>query len=123
MLGLIVITSIINLFVGSMSAKWAMLATVFVPMFMTIGVSPELTQVTYRIGDSATNEISPLNPYVVVILVFMQQYARKAGLGTMISMMLPYALVLLCVWAVLLVGWIVLDLPLGPNGPLVYSAG
>ena len=123
MLGLIAVTSFVNLFVGSMSAKWAMLSTVFVPMFMTIGVSPELTQVTYRIGDSVTNSITPLNPYMPVLLVFTQQQVKKAGLGTIISMMTPYAIVLMLVWAGLLIAWIVFGLPLGPNGPLEYVAG
>jgi aminobenzoyl-glutamate transport protein len=111
----------INMFIGSMSAKWAMLATVFVPMFMTLGISPELTQVTYRIGDSVTNSISPLNPYIVVLLVFMQQHAKKAGLGTLISMMLPYAIVLAVAWSLLLVAWITLGFPVGVDGPLSYT--
>ena len=121
MLGLIAVTMFINLFVGSMSAKWAMLATVFVPMFMTIGVSPELTQVTYRIGDSVTNSITPLNPYIVVVLVFMQQYVKKGGLGTLISVMLPYAIAFGISWGILLVTWIIAGWDLGPGGPLVYT--
>ena len=120
MLAFVMVTATINLFVGSMSAKWAMLATVFVPMFMTIGISPELTQVTYRIGDSVTNSVTPLNPYLVVVLVFMQQYVKKAGLGTLVALMVPYAVTFLIVWSGLLIGWIMLDLPLGPNGPLDY---
>ena len=120
MVGFILVVATINMFVGSMSAKWAMLATVFVPMFMTVGVSPELTQLTYRIGDSVTNSISPLNPYVVVVLVFMQQHVKKAGLGTLVSLMLPYALVFLIVWSAMLVFWIVLGLPIGPGAPLAY---
>jgi len=126
MLAFILVTATANLFVGSMSAKWAMLATVFVPMFMTLGVSPELTQVTYRIGDSVTNSITPLNPYLVVVLVFMQQYVKKAGLGTLVSVMLPYSIVFAIVWAIMLVIWIQLGLPLGVDGPLDYvmpSAG
>ncbi|MEX1026354.1 MAG: AbgT family transporter [Planctomycetota bacterium] len=125
MIGLIVVVAFINLFVGSMSAKWAMLATVFVPMFMTLEISPELTQVTYRIGDSISNSITPLNPYIVVVLVFMQQYVKKAGLGTLISVMLPYTIVFGIVWALMLVAWIQLGLPLGPSGsgPLGYLPG
>ncbi len=122
MLALIVATCFINLFVGSMSAKWAMLATVFVPMFMTLGISPELTQVTYRIGDSVTNSITPLNPYVIVVLVFMQQQVKKAGLGTLVALMLPYALTFALVWSVMLVVWIVLGLPLGPEAGLTYGS-
>ena len=122
MLGLIVVTGFVNLFVGSMSAKWAMLSTVFVPMFMTLNVSPELTQVTYRIGDSVTNSITPLNPYLVVVLVFMQQQVKKAGLGTLVAMMLPYAIVFAITWAVLLVAWINFGIPLGPDAPLAYPS-
>jgi aminobenzoyl-glutamate transport protein len=121
MIGFIIAVAFANLFIGSMSAKWAMLATVFVPMLMTAGVSPELTQAAYRIGDSATNSITPLNPYLVVVLVFMQQHVRKAGLGTLIALMLPYAVVFLVVWTLLLVAWIQLGLPLGIEGPLLYD--
>jgi aminobenzoyl-glutamate transport protein len=121
MIGFIIAVAFANLFIGSMSAKWAMLATVFVPMLMTAGVSPELTQAAYRIGDSVTNSITPLNPYLVVVLVFMQQHVRKAGLGTLIALMLPYAVVFLVVWTLLLVAWILLGLPLGIEGPLLYD--
>ncbi len=121
MLAFIVVVAFINMFVGSMSAKWAMLATVFVPMFMTIGISPELTQVTYRIGDSVTNSVTPLNPYFVVLLVFMRQYVKNAGLGTLISALLPYAVVFGIAWSVLLVLWIQAGLPLGPDGPLTFT--
>ncbi|MEM7305503.1 MAG: AbgT family transporter [Planctomycetota bacterium] len=121
MLGFIAVAAFINLFVGSMSAKWAMLATVFVPMFMTIGISPELTQVTYRIGDSVTNSITPLNPYVVVVLVFMQQHVKKGGLGTLVAVMLPYAISFAVIWSILLVLWIVTGVPLGPDAPLAYT--
>jgi len=122
MLAFIVVISFINLFVGSMSAKWAMLATVFVPMFMTLGISPELVQVSYRIGDSCTNSITPLNPYLVIVLVFLQQHVKHAGLGTLIALMLPYCLVFAVAWSILLVVWIQLGLPLGPDGPLTYLA-
>jgi len=121
MIGFIFVVAFINMFVGSMSAKWAMLATVFVPMLMTIGISPELTQVAYRIGDSTTNAISPLNPYVVVVLVFMQQYVRKAGIGTLIALMLPYAVAFLIAWTLLLVLWIQFEIPIGIDAPLTWS--
>lgn len=122
MIGFILVVGFINLFVGSMSAKWAMLATVFVPMFMTIGISPEMTQVAYRIGDSATNAITPLNQYLVVVLVFMQQYVRKAGIGTLIALMLPYSVAFLIAWTILLVAWIQIGLPIGVDAPLTWSA-
>jgi aminobenzoyl-glutamate transport protein len=121
MIGFIIVVGFINMFVGSMSAKWAMLATVFVPMLMTIGISPEMTQVAYRIGDSTTNAISPLNPYVVVVLVFMQQYVKKAGIGTLIALMLPYAIAFLIAWTILLVAWIQFEIPIGIDAPLTWS--
>jgi aminobenzoyl-glutamate transport protein len=107
--------ALLNLFIGSASSKWAMLAPVFVPMLMAVGLSPELTQVAYRVGDSCTNSIAPMNPYLVVILVFMQKWMPKAGLGSLVALMLPYAIVFLIVWTALLLAWVGLDLPLGPG--------
>jgi aminobenzoyl-glutamate transport protein len=109
-----------NLFIGSMSAKYAFFAPVFVPMFMQVGISPELTQVAYRIGDSVSNVITPLNPYVVIILVFMQRYVPRAGIGTLVALMLPYTLVFAAAWTLLLVVWIATGAELGPAGPLSY---
>lgn len=121
MIGFIIVVGFINMFVGSMSAKWAMLATVFVPMLMTIGISPEMTQVAYRIGDSTTNAITPLNQYLVVVLVFMQQYVKKAGIGTLIALMLPYSVAFLIAWTIMLVLWIQFGLPIGIDAPLTWS--
>jgi aminobenzoyl-glutamate transport protein len=120
----IVVVMFANLFVGSASGKYAFLAPVFVPMFMAEGVniSPELTQAAYRIGDSASNVIAPLNPYLIIILVFMQRYVPRAGIGTLVSLMLPYAILFFLVWSVVLVVWVQLGFELGPQGPLTYSA-
>ena len=104
-----------NLFIGSMSAKYAFMAPVFVPMLMQAGVAPELTQLAYRIGDSVTNVITPFNPYMIIILALLQKYSRNAGIGTLISLTLPYALGFLVVWLVLLVAWVMLGIPLGPG--------
>jgi len=109
-----------NLFIGSMSAKYAFFAPIFVPMFMQVGISPELTQAAYRVGDSITNVITPLNPYVVIILVFMQRYVASAGIGTLVALMLPYALTFGIAWSLLLVVWMLAGLELGPAGPLTY---
>ncbi|MCA9310986.1 MAG: AbgT family transporter [Phycisphaerales bacterium] len=111
-----------NLFIGSASAKYAFFAPVFVPMFMADGVniSPELTQLSYRVGDSVTNIISPLNPYVIIILVFMKKYVPKAGIGTLVSLMLPYALVFWVIWTLMLIAWVLIGLPIGPDAPLSY---
>lgn len=119
--GLVALVAFINMFIGSMSAKWAMLATVFVPMLMQVGISPELTQAAYRIGDSVTNSVSPLNPYLVVVLMFMQQYVRKAGIGTLVSLMLPYSIAFFVVWTLMLVVWILVGAPLGLDAPLHYT--
>ena len=109
-----------NLFIGSMSAKYAFFAPVFVPMFMAVGVSPELTQVTYRIGDSVSNVITPLNPYMVILLVFMRRHAPQGGIGTLVALMLPYAFAFTAAWVVMLVVWMGLGWELGPAGPLAY---
>ncbi len=110
-----------NLFIGSMSAKYAFFAPVFVPMFMQVGISAELTQAAYRVGDSVSNVITPLNPYVVIILVFMRQYVPRAGIGTLVALMLPYTIVFGLTWTALLVLWMLSGVPLGPGGPLTYA--
>ncbi len=111
-----------NLFIGSASAKYAFFAPVFIPMLMQVGISPELTQAAYRVGDSVTNIITPLNPYMVVILAFLQRYLPQAGVGTLISIMLPYAVVFAMAWLCLLLAWMSLGLDLGPEGPLWVTA-
>ncbi|HBG94396.1 MAG TPA: aminobenzoyl-glutamate transporter [Chromatiaceae bacterium] len=110
-----------NLIMGSASAKYAFFAPVFVPMFMQVGISPELTQAAYRVGDSVTNGITPFNPYLVIILAFVRRYRPDAGLGTLLALMLPYTLVFAPVWSLLLGLWVMLGWPLGPAGPLVYT--
>lgn len=107
-----------NLFIGSSSAKYAFLAPVFVPMLMQVGFAPELSQAAYRIGDSVTNVITPLNPYMVIILALVQKYARGSGLGTIIALMVPYTVAFTVVWMVLLLVWLMLGIPLGPGGQL-----
>lgn len=115
------VTMLFNLFIGSMSAKYAMFAPIFIPMFMMVGISPELTQAAYRIGDSVTNIITPLNAYLIIILVFMQKFVPKAGMGTLISTMLPYSIVFGIVWTIMLLTWMWLGLPLGVDGHLWYE--
>ena len=104
-----------NMLIGSMSAKYAFMAPVFVPMLMQAGVAPELTQVAYRIGDSVTNVITPLNPYMIIVLAMLQKYHREAGVGTLISLTLPYSIGFLIAWMVLLIAWVGLKIPLGPG--------
>lgn len=114
----ILFSGFINLFMGSASAKWTMLAPVFVPMFMLLGYSPELTQVAYRIGDSCTNLITPLMSYFAMIVVFAKKYDKDAGIGTLISTMVPYSIFFMIGWTILLIIWMTLGLPLGPGANL-----
>ena len=119
MLCFIVISAIINLFMGSASAKWTVMAPVFIPMFMLLGYSPELTQVVYRIGDSVTNIISPMMSYFALIVAFFQRYAPKAGIGTLIATMLPYTIAFLIIWSVLLIIWLLTGVPIGPDAEIL----
>ena len=106
---------------GSASAKWAILAPIFIPMFMIMGYSPELSQVVYRIGDSVTNVISPMMSFFVLIIAFFQKYEPKAGVGTIIATMVPYSIVFLIIWILLLVVWLLLGIPLGPDAGMHYD--
>ena len=114
----ILLAAIINLAMGSASAKWALIAPIFVPMFMQLHFSPELTQALYRIGDSCTNLISPMMSYFALIIAYFQKYDENANIGTIVSTMLPYSIVFLIGWTILVVVWILLGLPLGPGAPL-----
>ncbi len=121
MLLFIILSGTINMFLGSASAKWALLAPIFVPMFMLLGYTPELSQAVYRIGDSVTNIISPMMSFFALIIAFFQKYDEKAGIGTIISTMLPYSIVFFICWSLLLIVWILLGLPLGPGAGLYYE--
>lgn len=118
----ILLTAFINLFMGSASAKWALMAPVFVPMFMLLGYSPELTQTAYRVGDSVTNIISPMLSYFALIIAFFQKYESKAGIGTIVAVMLPYSMTFLAGWSVVFAIWLAFGLPVGPDSPLTYPA-
>lgn len=121
MVAFILISAFINLFMGSASAKWAIMAPVFVPMFMLLGYTPEFTQTAYRIGDSVTNIVSPMMTYFALIVAFVERYEPKAGIGTVIATMLPYTVVFLVVWSLLLVVWMLLGLPVGPGAGLYLA--
>lgn len=118
MLGFVLLSAAVNLLMGSASAKWAVMAPVFVPMLMLLGYSPELTQAAYRVGDSVTNVISPTMSYFALILATVQRWDPKAGLGTLIATMLPYTVAFLLGWSLLLVAWIAVGLPVGPGAGL-----
>jgi len=114
----VLLSAFINLFMGSASAKWAIMAPVFIPMLMLLGYHPSLTQAAFRIGDSVTNLITPMMSYFALIVTFAQKYDERYGIGTIISSMLPYTIFLTIFWIIMLVGWMLLGLPLGPDGPL-----
>jgi len=118
LISFVLISALINLIMGSASAKWAIMAPVFIPMFMLLGFSPELTQMAYRVGDSVTNVISPMMSYFALIVAFIGRYDKKAGIGTVIGTMLPYSLVFLLGWTVLLIIWVLFELPIGPGATM-----
>lgn len=117
----IIFSAFLNMFMGSASAKWALLAPIFIPIFMFLGYSPELAQVVFRIGDSVTNIISPMMSFFALIIAFIQKYDKKAGIGTVIATMVPYSIVFFIVWTVLIVLWVWIGLPLGPDAGLYYQ--
>lgn len=114
----ILVSSVINLAIGSASAKWAIMAPIFVPMLMLMGISPETTQAAYRIGDSYSNILTPLLPYFPLVITYAAKYVKNIGIGTIISIMLPYSIAFLIVRIPMFVGWILLNLPLGIEGPI-----
>lgn len=114
-IGYIIFTSLLNFLITSGSAKWAIEAPIFVPMFMELGYHPAFTQVAYRVADSSTNIITPLFPYMVIILAFMQRYDKKASIGTYMSLMIPYSLVFLVTWIILIMAFFYLGIPFGPG--------
>ena len=118
--GVILLTALVNLLIGSASAKWALLAPIFVPLLMQLGMSPELAQAAYRIGDSTTNIITPLMPYFPLVVVFAQRYVKKTGIGTMISLMLPYTVGFFIMWVVFLMIYWALGIPLGIQAGYTY---
>jgi aminobenzoyl-glutamate transport protein len=120
LLGFILLTATVNLAMGSASAKWALMAPVFIPMFMLLGYSPEVTQTAYRVGDSVTNIISPMMSYFAIVIAFLQRYEPKAGIGTVVATMIPYSITFLIGWSALFAFWIAFGLPLGPDAPLTY---
>jgi len=117
---IVFLTAFVNMFVGSASAKWALLSPIFVPMLMQLGLSPELTQAAYRVGDSATNIITPLNPYLPLFVVFAKRYVKGTGIGTIISMMFPYSISFLVLWTLFLILFWMVGLPLGIEARYVY---
>lgn len=118
--GVILLSAFINLLIGSASAKWALIGAIMVPMLMQLGISPDLTQAAYRVGDSSTNIITPLMPYFPLIVVFCQKYVKTTGIGTLVSIMLPYSLALLILWTLLLICFWLVGIPLGIGSSFVF---
>ena len=121
-IGIILLTALVNLLIGSASAKWALLAPIFVPMLMQLGMSPELSQAAYRIGDSTTNILTPLMPYFPLVVVFAQRYVKNTGIGTLVSLMLPYSIAFLVTWVIFLLIYWALGIPLGLQAPYTYPS-
>ena len=118
--GIILLTALVNIFVGSASGKWGLLAPIFVPMLMSLGISPDLTQAAYRVGDSSTNIITPLMPYFPLVVVYCQRYVKSTGIGTLTAMMLPYSMAFLVAWTIFLLVYFWIGLPLGIQSSYAY---
>jgi aminobenzoyl-glutamate transport protein len=118
--GIVLLTAFVNLMVGSASAKWALIGPIMVPMLMQLGISPDLTQAAYRIGDSTSNIITPLMPYFPLVVVFCQKYVKKTGIGTLVAMMLPFCIVFLICWTLFLLAYWQLGIPLGLQSTYEY---
>lgn len=118
--GIIFLSAFVNLLVGSASAKWALIAPIFVPMLMQLGISPDLTQAAYRVGDSVSNIITPLLPYFPLVVVFCQRYVKDTGIGTLISMMLPYSIIFGISWTIFLLLYWWIGIPLSFEASYVY---
>ncbi|WP_211654239.1 AbgT family transporter [Planococcus alpniumensis] len=115
MVGFSVLAALLNLLIFSGSAQWALMAPIFIPMFMLLDYHPAFVQLAFRIADSSTNIITPLNPYILIVLAFMREYDKKAGLGTLISLMLPYSLIFFGVWLVMMIIFALTGIPIGPG--------
>lgn len=120
LLAFIAVSAILNLFVGSASAKWAFMAPIFVPMLMMMDLSPEAVQAAYRVGDSVSNIVTPLMPYLPIIIVFAQRYVKDIQIGTILTVMLPYSVAFAIGWSILFIAWVLLGIPLGPGVSVSY---
>lgn len=118
--GIIVLTAFVNIFIGSASAKWALIAPIMVPMLMQLGISPDLTQASYRVGDSVSNIITPLMPYFPLVVVYCQKYVKDTGIGTLVSIMIPYSIAFFVLWTIFLLVYWALGIPLGLQSSYEY---
>jgi aminobenzoyl-glutamate transport protein len=118
LLGFILVTLVVDLIMPAAIAKWAILAPIFIPLLIRLGVTPQTVLAAYRVGDSPLNVLTPLMAYFPLIVVFVKRYQRSAGIGTVVSLMLPYVLILSVAWVVLFVVWYLIGIPLGPGSPV-----
>ena len=121
LVSVLLFSSFLDLFIGSASAKWSALSPVVVPMFMLLGISPEMTTAAYRMGDSFTNIMTPLMSYFPLVLGFARRWDKSFGVGSLLSMMLPFALCFAFAGIVMTAGWVFLELPLGPGAGVHYT--
>jgi aminobenzoyl-glutamate transport protein len=118
LIGVIIVTMIVDLIIPAAIAKWALLAPIFIPLFIRLGVAPQTVLAAYRVGDSPVNVITPLMAYFPLIVVFVQRYQKSSGIGTVVSLMLPYVFILAILWTLFFVAWYLIGIPLGPGAPV-----
>src|SRR6185436_3471453 len=118
LIGFIIVTMVVDLIMPAAIAKWAILAPIFIPLFLRLDVAPQTVLAAYRVGDSPLNVVTPLMAYFPLIIIFAQRYRRDAGIGTVVAMMLPYVVVLSLIWTAFFVAWYLLGIPLGPGSPV-----
>jgi aminobenzoyl-glutamate transport protein len=118
LIGVVGVSWVVNLIIPQAIAKWALLAPIFVPLFLRLDVAPQTVLAAYRVGDSPTNVITPLMAYFPLIVVFAQRYRKDAGIGTVVSLMLPYVVVLTVAWTLFFLAWYLIGIPLGPGAPV-----
>ena len=118
LLGILIVTLLVDFIIPAKIAKWAILAPIFIPLMLRLGVEPQTVQAAYRVGDSPVNVLTPLMPYFALMVVFTQRYQRDAGIGTVIALMIPYALIVAVVWVLFFILWFVIGIPLGPGSPV-----
>jgi aminobenzoyl-glutamate transport protein len=118
LIGVIIVSMIVDLIIPQAIAKWALLAPIFVPLMLRLGVAPQTVLAAYRVGDSPFNVLTPLMAYFPLIVIFAKRYRKDAGIGTVVSLMLPYAVILAILWTLFFVVWYLIGIPLGPGAPV-----
>jgi aminobenzoyl-glutamate transport protein len=118
LIGFMLLAWLVNFIMPPAIAKWALLAPIFIPLFIRLGIAPQTVLAAYRTGDSPTNVLTPLMAYFPLVVVFAQRYQRDAGIGTVISLMLPYTIIVTVLWIAFFVAWYLLGIPLGPGAPV-----